>query len=185
MLASTKRQLVLGDKPRHLRFNQIFACRQADELEAAGAVAPRFAFLLALKIGDDDRQAGEDATDRIDGGSRKRRRSRLGERSESGDRQRDGQQRDGDHEATAGVIGRRLRRAFNIEQILLSRLDGRAIASAGDHVRRFRLKARARSTSSVAYALPWTPRLNTASSHACSLSRRNRLQAIHMSGLNQ
>jgi len=86
---------------------------------------------------------------------------------------------------TAGVIGRRLRRAFNIEQILLSRLDGRAIAGAGDHVRRFRLKARARSTSSVAYALPSTPRLNTASSHACSLSRRNRLQAIHMSGLNR
>ena len=50
----------------------------------------------------------------------------------------------------ARVIGRRLRWAFNIERILLSRLDGRAMAGAGDQARRYRLNARARSTSSLA-----------------------------------
>ena len=83
------------------------------------------------------------------------------------------------------VSGARLRRAFNMKLTLRSRLDGRAIAGAGDQTARCRLNVRARSTNSLAYSVPCTPRFSTASSQACSLSRRRRLHAIHSSGLNQ
>ena len=67
---------------------------------------------------------------------------------------------------------------------LRSRCDGRAIAGAGNHVRRCFRTSLASSTRCVAQVAAGTPRASTRSSAACSLSRRSRARIAHASGLN-
>ena len=67
---------------------------------------------------------------------------------------------------------------------LRSRCDGRAIAGAGNHVRRCFRSSLASSTRCVAQAAAGTPCASTRSSAACSLSRRSCARTAHASGLN-
>ena len=67
---------------------------------------------------------------------------------------------------------------------LRSRCDGRAIAGAGNHVRRCFRTSLASSMRCVAQVVAGTPRASTRSSAACSLSRRSRTRTVHASGLN-
>ena len=67
---------------------------------------------------------------------------------------------------------------------LRSRCDGRAIAGAGNHVRRCFRTSLASSMRCVAQVVAGTPRASTRSSAACSLSRRSRARTVHASGLN-
>ena len=62
--------------------------------------------------------------------------------------------------------------------------DGRAIAGAGNQVRRCFRTSLARSTRCAAQVVASTPSASIRSSAACSLSRRSRAQTIHASGLN-
>ena len=82
------------------------------------------------------------------------------------------------------VSGRRFVRGFNMVDNLHSRLDGRAIAGAGNHVRRCFRTSLASSTRCVAQVAAGTPWASTRSSAACSLSRRSRARTIQASGLN-
>ena len=67
---------------------------------------------------------------------------------------------------------------------LRSRCDGRAMACAGNHVRRCFRASFASSTRCAAQVVAGTPRASTRSSAACSLSRRSRARTTHASGLN-
>ena len=67
---------------------------------------------------------------------------------------------------------------------LRSRCDGRAMAGAGNHVRRCFRASLTSSTSCVAQVVAGTPCASTRSSAACSLSWRSRARTIHASGLN-
>ena len=82
------------------------------------------------------------------------------------------------------VSGRRLVWEFNMADNLRSRCDGRAIAGAGNHVRRCFRASFTSSTSCVAQVVAATPCASTRSSAACSLSRRSRARTTHTSGLN-
>ena len=79
----------------------------------------------------------------------------------------------------------RLTVGLSMAAILLSSVDGRAIGSADAHVDVGFRHFLARSSRRPAYSRAGTCCPSTASSHACSLSRRRRVQANQMSGLNQ
>ena len=82
------------------------------------------------------------------------------------------------------VSGRRFVQGSNMVDNLRSRLEGRAIAGADNHVRRCFRTSLASSTRCVAQVAAGTPWASTRSSAACSLSRRSRARTIHASGLN-
>jgi hypothetical protein len=81
--------------------------------------------------------------------------------------------------------GRRFMAGLNMAVTLLSSDEARAMPGAGAQTFPYGPNVRASVSNSDAYVAPSTPRFNTASSAARSLSCRRRRPAIQTNGLNQ
>src|SRR5688572_5406604 len=82
------------------------------------------------------------------------------------------------------VSGWRFVFSVSMAEILLSRVDGCAIAGADTHALRRPIACRATSSRWLAYSVASTPPVSTASSHAYSLSCRRRRQGDPRQGVD-